>query len=180
MTTITTTTTNNNMTKSINQASEIDQVITPISLWKAFSLVWMDSICEVVSMVMGIFLTGFLAETVNFTSSRYQVATSMIPLVLSLYYQKKPLGCLQGSRWERDLVLVPIELQPTTTSLRLRGFPVVIIFHGIVTCSIWYMMRLRHQHTQNVAMVDRLQKEMEQVKTNAKQSETARRSKTSK
>jgi hypothetical protein len=147
-------------------------VLQKIVLWKALPFFWNDSMCEIVSIVMACVLAAFLCERPpyrDFASLRFQIATSMIPLIIALFYKKKPLGCLQGTAWQEELSF--LQLPESSTSVRMRGFPVVVIFHAMVTASIWFMIRQRKHHTLNVALVEKLRKEMSEMKTNANRSQ---------
>ena len=129
----------------------------PLNGWQALSAVFKDSIVE----VLGIVCAGALALCLrlpmtghDFSTNPYKIATSCIPMIVSLYFNKKTIGCI-------DDQLRAATLESET---RPRAFPVVLIFHTIVTIALWFMQYQTQQHATNIEMVVKLKEDLLEAK----------------
>jgi len=124
--------------------------------YEAFGIVVKDSM----EYIVGLFMTGALGFFLvkqdppgNFSSLPYTIANACIPIVFAFRYNRPAFGCV-------DEALLELELQPTKRSV---GFPVVLLFHCIVTACYWFMGVQAKQQENNVRAVQKLRKDMEEV-----------------
>jgi hypothetical protein len=80
-------------------------------------------------------------------------------MIVSLYFNNKKVGCLEEE--VRQFLEEPSEEQP-------RGFPVVLIFHAIVTISLWFMHYQVQQNEKHIEMVLKLKKDLQEARETKK------------
>lgn len=83
-------------------------------------------------------------------------------MILSLHFQAtkdRPTCVTAASRYDASL---------TTADLRdeqvPRHFPVILVFHMIVSISLWFMQYQNQQHDKNIQMVQKLKQDLLQAK----------------
>jgi len=160
---------------------------------QAIGMILYDSIVEILSMVCAIFIVGCLRRQASkdrggsgivmddFSSLPYRFSCIVIPMIISLYFHKKNLtttttstggdSCvvqgLLSSLNDNDQKIKIVNFrseQPVVT----RHFPVVLVFHTVVSLSIWFMQYQNRQHSKNIALVEKLQQDLTEAKKAAR------------
>jgi hypothetical protein len=116
----------------------------PINGFQAMIAILYDSAVEILGII---------------SSMPYKMSTVCIPMIVSLYLNNKKVGCLEQE--VRQFLEEPSEDQP-------RGFPVVLIFHAIVTISLWFMHYQVQQNEKNSEMVMKLKKDLKEARETKK------------
>jgi hypothetical protein len=156
--------------KALNQhyASKVDIYSDDkmISGYQAILLVLTDGIVSLLGLIMAASLTYFTSMDPHgdFTSAAYGMAVACIPPIISLHFnlhdpnrhEKNPAvdnkSCVDAE------LLHQAGLEPVD---RLRGFPVVLAFFLVLTVSYFFMDLQMQKHSDNVKMVLKLQKDLE-------------------
>jgi hypothetical protein len=127
-----------------------------MSGFQALLAVVNDSFVE----IMGIACAGCLLWCLSlpmrdrdFSTLPYRLSTACIPMIVSLYFSNRTMGCLK----DEPMMQHTIEDPPERTA---RGFPVILIFHTIVSISLWFMHFQVKQHFKSVEMVLKLKKDL--------------------
>jgi hypothetical protein len=127
-----------------------------MSGFQALYAVVNDSFVE----IMGIACAGCLLWCLSlpmrdqdFSTLPYRLSCACIPMIVSLYFSNKTLGCLK----DEPVMQHTIEDPPERTA---RGFPVILIFHTIVSISLWFMHFQIQQHFKNIEMVSKMKKDL--------------------
>jgi hypothetical protein len=131
----------------------------PVNGLQAMVAVIYDSAVEIMGIICAASMAWCLSlpmmdKNADFSSLPYKISTACIPMIASLYFNNKKVGCLEEE--VRQFLEEPSD-QP-------RGFPVVLIFHIIVTICLWFMHYQVQQHEKNVGMVVKLKKDLEETK----------------
>ncbi|KAI2492183.1 hypothetical protein MHU86_22379 [Fragilaria crotonensis] len=179
--------------KSINNNSEI---VTFVSGWEAARFMANDSVVEIMGLILVAALTLFLSDplqrpNLTFADRHYMVATALIPLQITSYFQnEKKIGCIQPLM-ERygDLILSAISSTSSTTTSDAdsdqnlpdpfgedRSFPISLVFHTIVTLCCWFMnyqMQRRNEAIKQVMHMKKILENAERQATTTKTSTTA-------
>ena len=134
-----------------------------MSGWEAARFIANDSVVEIMGLIMVAALTLFLADplqrpNLTFADRHYMVATALIPLQITSFFQnEKKIGCIQPLT-ERfgDLILSAISSSSSSTTTTTmtetdsdqnlanqlgedRSFPISLVFHTFVTLCCWFM-----------------------------------------
>lgn len=143
-------------------------LVTMISGIEAMRVVSMDSIVPAIAIVMAGALSFFLIQTAGvtiytnsqFSNPRYIFACLCIPilLVLSNIVQSKgdKEGCIDDLLLMAGIMPSPQEIQQRPS----RGFPVVLVFHVIVTMCFGFMESQMKLHERGIVQVDNLLQEL--------------------
>lgn len=105
----------------------------------ALQLIFGTAFSEIVGVVIAALLTCFLAldravprTPLVLERWPYMVSSALVPLCLSFYFHIKQRGCVAGEADAVDLE------EPDAKEIR-HQFPVVVIYHTIVTIAAWFM-----------------------------------------
>jgi hypothetical protein len=120
-----------------------------ISRLQAIRILFGESFVEILGVVISFLLAYFLAlgmvNPVELDSWPYVVSSALIPMQLGFYFHSNQLGCLGGN--ER----INSDDPPVTHD---RQFPVVVIYHTIVTVAFWFMKSGMERCEEHVKMVN--------------------------
>jgi hypothetical protein len=133
-----------------------------VSGFQAFVAVLHDSIVEILGIACCSSLLWCLSlpmRNEDFTTVPYRLSCTLIPMIVSLYWSNKSKtgGCVNATLDSTT----SIEDLPERTP---GGFPVVLVFHLIVSGSLWFMKFQYSQHDKNVAMVMKMKKDLKDAK----------------
>ena len=124
--------------------------------------------------LLSIFCVGCLLQCLrlpkgDFSSLPYRLSCAIIPIILSLYFQpgtfennssnskkKERLTCVAASKYY-DASLTTADLRQEAVP---RHFPVVLVFHLIVSLSLWFMLYQNQQHDKNIQLLQKLKDEL--------------------
>jgi hypothetical protein len=142
-----------------------------VSGFQAFVAVLNDSIVEVLGIVCCASLLWCLSlpmRNQDFATVPYRLSCTLIPMIVSLYWSNKTKtgGCLNDFDTTTTTTTM-IEDMPERTP---GGFPVVLVFHLIVSISLWFMKFQYSQHGKNVAMVMKMKKDLKDAQKISKSS----------
>lgn len=158
--------------KAINRSALSDDLRIPGT--KAVALVFYDAAAIVLGIVMAAALCQWLRQLSwrekgsDFNNPFYMAAHACVPPTLGIvYYQIKHeqrTTCLQGLEGGLNNVLVDgVELPSAANDSRSASWPLALVFHVIVTTSIWFMNRQQMQHRKNDKAVQDLLDELKVV-----------------
>ena len=94
------------------------------------------------------------------------VATGLVPAIINFYYHRTQNSktCLEHAnipltniQWERGDVMG--ENNDSLTE-KMRGFPVVVLFHIIATACCWFMNFQQAQQNRNVLTIEKLKRDL--------------------
>jgi hypothetical protein len=134
----------------------------PVNGFQAMIAILYDSAVEILGIICSASIAWCLSlpmDNADFSSMPYKMSTVCIPIIVSLYFNDKKVGCLEEEA--RQFLEEPSEDQP-------RGFPVVLIFHAIVTISLWFMHYQVQQNEKNSEMVMKLKKDLKEARETKK------------
>mmetsp|Transcript_1501 Transcript_1501/g.3056 ORF Transcript_1501/g.3056 Transcript_1501/m.3056 type:complete len:249 (+) Transcript_1501:145-891(+) len=138
----------------------------PIRGFEVIRLLFGETFCELLGVITAFLLTYFLALCRGAPQSldhwTYIVSSALVPMQLGFFFHSKHLGCLRGyNGFEFD----------ETSEKAKRQFPVVVIYHTIVTFAFWFMksgMETCEEHlkmaTDSLRDCERMDKKIEQKK----------------
>lgn len=165
----------------------------------AIGVVLYDSVVEILSILCAAFIVWCLGlpETQTneqpasssslelFSSLPYRLSCVTLPMIISLYFQKKQLldaksggggddddpavaSCIQNmvETLENVTSFVSKHQQEQLPDKTTRHFPVILVFHTIVSVSIWFMQYQTRQHVKNLQLVQKLQNDLAQATNN--------------
>jgi hypothetical protein len=89
----------------------------------------------------------------DFTTVPYRMSCTVIPMIVSLYFQNKHLGCVPKEEMQH------IE-DADAPKEEARAFPIILIFHTIVSLSLFFMHHQSGQHEQNIEMVQKMRSDL--------------------
>lgn len=156
----------------------------------AIVLLLHDSVVELTSIVCATFLVWCLSLPMkgnDFSTIPYRLSCAMIPAILSLHFQRKSShhhdsssNDMQETSALSSSCLSASSVVDATTALTLedlrgddatagplvitRHFPVILVFHMIVSISLWFMQYQNQQHQRNIEMVDKLKQDLLEAK----------------
>lgn len=140
-----------------------------------------DSLSEILGLTIGVLLTLFLNQFYQeslvmvttpagtspnesfFSNKYYMFATGLVPAVINFYYlsTKKTGTCLEQSGislsnviWDRE------DIGDDSVVSKMQGFPVIVVFHVIVTACCWFMDFQRSQQNHNVLLLEKLKRDL--------------------
>ena len=131
-----------------------------MSGYEAFWTVLNDSQVEILSVICASCLLWCLQLPMkgrDFETLPYRLSCAVVPLIVSLYFQKKDLlhGCLPSS--EKQFIENDSE---DAGGDRKHQFPIILVFHLIVSLSLFFMYHQGRQHAQNVEMVQQMRSDL--------------------
>ncbi|KAL7543399.1 hypothetical protein ACHAXR_013325 [Thalassiosira sp. AJA248-18] len=116
---------------------------------EAIKLIFGDSFCELLGVVIASLLAYFLAlgqiTALELDHWPYMVSSAFVPMTLGFYFHAEQLGCLGGDD--------DISADDHSKDQR-HQFPVVVIYHTIVTLAFWFMKNGMQQCEDHVRMVN--------------------------
>lgn len=135
-----------------------------------------DSCCEVLGVVVASLLAYFLAlakmsgtSPVELDRWPYILSGALVPVTLGLYFHSGQAGCLPEKGGEA------FEGSEGTASNERHQFPVVAIWHTIVTAAFWFMKNGRQQCEEHVQLVDDSIRDFERMDEKLKLKEQLKR-----
>ena len=156
-------------------------MVPTVTTWKAVALVIGDSLLYVLGSAMSICLVFFLANSANktFFDPWFLLASACMPAIVALRLAEEArrsdltdrgedICCLQRSWLLNALAVRPedsgcaIAQPPVEDASTDFGFPIVIVFYGIVTACVWFMTYQAQQQTNNLRTVIRLRTELQE------------------
>jgi len=136
---------------------------TIISGLKAVKLIFTESFCELLGVIIASLLSYFLAlskdSPLELDAWPYVASSAFVPPLLGFYFHSKKLGCL-GTGMD--------ESSPT------RQFPVVVIYHTVVTFAFWFMKNGIQQCEDHVNLVNESIKDFQRMDKKIKQKQQLR------
>lgn len=130
---------------------------------KAVKIIFAYSFCELLGVIISSLLAYFLALSKNspleLDAFTYLASSAMVPACLGFYFHSKQLNCL-GT--------VDDSSHPT------RQFPVVVIYHTIVTFAYWFMKNGIQQCEEHVNLVNESIKDFQRMDKKIKQKQQLR------
>lgn len=123
-------------------------------------LILHDSVVELMSIICAAFLLRCLQLPTgnDFSSVPYRLSCAVLPMIISLHFQRKaqaavstPTSCVEASSVYDVTMAGSWESEPVP-----RHFPVILVFHTIVSISLWFMQYQAGQHQKNVQMIEKL------------------------
>eukprot|EP00984_Skeletonema_dohrnii_P020176 scaffold9758_cov99-Skeletonema_dohrnii-CCMP3373.AAC.3 len=137
---------------------------TIISGLKAVKLIFTESFCELLGVIIASLLSYFLAlskdSPLELDAWPYVASSAFVPPLLGFYFHSKKLGCL-GTGMDDDS-------SPT------RQFPVVVIYHTVVTFAFWFMKNGIQQCEDHVNLVNESIKDFQRMDKKIKQKQQLR------
>mmetsp|Transcript_31567 Transcript_31567/g.63755 ORF Transcript_31567/g.63755 Transcript_31567/m.63755 type:complete len:250 (-) Transcript_31567:2884-3633(-) len=150
-------------TKESNEAAGESGEETIISGLKAVMLIFTESFCELLGVIIASLLSYFLAlskdSPLELDAWPYVASSAFVPPLLGFYFHSKKLGCL-GTGMD--------ESSPT------RQFPVVVIYHTVVTFAFWFMKNGIQQCEDHVNLVNESIKDFQRMDKKIKQKQQLR------
>ena len=136
---------------------------TIISGLEAAKLIITESFCELLGVVIASLLSYFLALSKNspleLDAWPYVASSAFVPACLGFYFHSKKLGCLGTG---------------IDDSSPPRQFPLVVIYHTIVTFAFWFMKNGIQQCEDHVNLVNESIKDFERMDKKIKQKQQLR------
>jgi hypothetical protein len=136
---------------------------TIISGLRAVKLIFTESFCELLGVIIASLLSYFLAlskdSPLELDAWPYVASSAFVPPLLGFYFHSKKLGCL-GTGMD--------ESSPT------RQFPVVVIYHTVVTFAFWFMKNGIQQCEDHVNLVNESIKDFQRMDKKIKQKQQLR------
>mmetsp|Transcript_17738 Transcript_17738/g.25032 ORF Transcript_17738/g.25032 Transcript_17738/m.25032 type:complete len:230 (-) Transcript_17738:465-1154(-) len=140
---------------NVKSHNDIVQNEEKVSGWNTVWLATNATMCEIVNVVISLCLVSFLSlkdPNAELKTWQYIISSSLVPLCLGIYFHTKRIECIG------EELLVNDSDDKTT-----RQFPVAVIFHTIVTGSLWFMKMAMEKCKNNVESVEKLQKNLESL-----------------
>jgi hypothetical protein len=131
-----------------------------IFFWDAVYYCFSDSMMEIMQILCCLSLIWLMYQPMDgndFSSLPFRLAISFIPLIVSSYYNNPTLGCLKNLLLEDDNSSVT---SSTTTETLPRPFPVMLIFLGVGTSSLFFMNYQQNQQEENIQKIDKLRENL--------------------
>ena len=124
---------------------------------QAIRILFSESFCELLGVFISSLLAYFLAlSRVNpfgLDSWPYVVSSALVPTQLGFYFHSKKLGCLGGNEL----------MNSEAPTYEARQFPVVVIYHTIVTFAFWFMKSGMQQCEEHVKLVGESIRDLERM-----------------
>jgi len=139
---------------------------------RAIALVIKDAAAVVLGIAMATLLCMWLrSEKADFSNAFYMTAQSFIlPILGILYYNfnsKQTSSCLEEMIRDNGSVFSGVEL-PSATDPSKSGWPVVLVFHVIVTLSVWFMNKQQRSLRKSELAVQMLRDDLKKEKDSKK------------
>ena len=126
---------------------------------EAIRVMFGDSFCEILGVVIASLLAYFLAVSEHQNTAfkldawQYMLSSALVPIALGYYFNFKQVGCMGVGIGEED---------PAADDKR-HQFPVVVIYHTIVTFAYWFMKSGMQQCEDHVKLVTDSMKDFERM-----------------
>lgn len=166
--------------KSYNKSlTPLDDPSMKVSGLQALKLVLLDNMCEVLAVAMGACLTLFLTQMhaaeqvvlINtsakrdsfFTNVAYMVATGLVPPVLNFYFHRSKSdvkSCMDSVAGVGDRMFERYTEHEDSMASKVRGFPVVVVFHTIATACCWFIEMQQSQQNRNIRMIEGMKRDL--------------------
>ena len=129
-----------------------------------------DSVSEIAAIVCACFLMQCLSLPImtdhnDFSTLSYRLSCACIPVIISIYAARNQnttmggcLGTTEGSLLEYTMENQPPPHKP-------HGFPVILVFHSIVSLSLFFMQYQSKQAEINIEKVRKLKKDLTETRT---------------
>lgn len=159
--------------KEIKKWNELQPDSLAIPGSEAIILVLHDATVELLS----IFCVGCLLQCLrlpqgDFSSLPYRLSCAILPVIISIYFQQSSINssskkkerptCVASSKYY-DASLTTADLRDEAVP---RHFPVALVFHLIVSISLWFMLYQNQQHDKNIQLLQKLKQDLVQTKAN--------------
>lgn len=120
---------------------------TNVSGVEAIKLIFNDSCCEILGALISFLLAHFLLLSnttgLELDKPTYMLSSALVPVCLGFYFHtSKQLGCLGGDYIEAE------------RDEKRHQFPVIVIWHTIVTIAFWFMKYGMQQCEEHVKLVN--------------------------
>lgn len=124
----------------------------PLSGMQASMAVLSDNACHMCAICMSLMLTYFLsADPPEGVSSRkYMAANVFLPAILTLFFTRTTNSCVDDLLLQAGMTAEP----------HVHSFPVAVVFHIIVTLSVWFMGLQAQKGQQNLDQIITIRKQM--------------------
>jgi hypothetical protein len=135
-----------------------------IRSFDALRIVLLDSIQCLAGLAMTFCLICFVSSRRHqsrarfSTSFSYMAANACVPIILALHFRQAQ-DQSGGMSCVADL-LHRVDPAPESVDHRSTPFPVVLIFHVIVTACVWFMDVQALQHEKNIHLVEKLRTDL--------------------
>lgn len=140
-----------------------------IGFFRAVGYAASDSMMEIMSIMCGLSIVWLLNQPAgknDFSTLHFRVSCFFIPFIVLAYYHNRSLGCLD----QVDGPLSPKALDekdPAEDQIddrQRRTFPVVLLFHLIMSLSLFFMQSQRKQLESSVEKIQQLKKDLLEAK----------------
>ena len=107
---------------------------------QAIKIIFTDSFCELLGVIISSLLAYFLAAstktTLDLDYPAYMVCSVLIPICLGIYFQSERVGCfVYEDNDNNNMKLDKIQ----EVDDKRHQFPAAVIYHTIVTVAFWFM-----------------------------------------
>jgi hypothetical protein len=147
--------------KTWNEDAGVSASDDPISGMQAIGILFKQTYCELLGVVTATLLAYFLARGRNapleLDSWPYMLSSAMVPVQLGFYFHSKQVKSCVGEFNDED------------NEEGVRKFPVVVIYHTIVTMAVWFMKSGADQCEEHVKMVEYSIRDLERMDKKLKQ-----------
>jgi len=141
-------------------------------------ILFYDSVVEMLSIACAVFLVWCLRSPNNndgndFSSLAYRLSGVTLPMIISLYFHKKQsattpptsrigttTSCVNDMLQGRHDTTTVFFQSSTEEAGVVRHFPVILVFHTVVSISLWFMQYQNQQHAKNMEMVKKLKQDL--------------------
>lgn len=146
----------------IKDGGEGEEGGTAVTGAQAVRLIFSDSFCEIWGVAIAALLAYFLARSshsgnaLDLSLMVYIVSSAMVPICLGCYFHSSKVGCVGGGS---DVE----EVSDDATNADRHQFPVVVIYHTIVTVAAWFMSSGMQKCEEHVKMVEDSMRDFERM-----------------
>ena len=146
---------------------------------RVISIILYDSVVEILSIACAVFLVWCLRlpnDGSDFSSLAYRLSCITLPMIISLHFHKKSgagvttstVAAPHGNSCVLDMLQqggndTTTTFQSTEAAVT-RHFPVILVFHTVVSISLWFMQYQNQQHAKNMEMVKKLKRDLTEAK----------------
>ena len=155
----------NSISSCITEIKGADTTTTTTTGTEAIKVIFTDSFCELIGVIISSLLAYFLAlsttKSMELDHWSYMVSSGLVPICLSFFFHVKSVGCYGDD----------IDTEKVVVDDKRHQFPAVVIYHTIVTLAFYFMkngMKQCEDHvklcTQSIEDFERMDKKIEQKK----------------
>ncbi|KAL9183890.1 hypothetical protein ACHAXT_004746 [Thalassiosira profunda] len=127
-----------------------------VSGMEAVKLIFGDSFCELLGVVVASLLAYFLAlsktASLELDHWAYLLSSALVPVCVGVFFQSSKAGCISED--------VNVEM-PDEGAKDRHQFPVIVIYHTIATVSHWFMKSGMQKCEDHVKLVEQSIKDFE-------------------